>query len=450
MDIAVIVLAAGHGTRMASETPKVLHKIGAAPLLWHALTATRAADPARTIVVTGYGREAVAASARAFDETIETVVQEEQLGTGHAADQARAALEGFGGDALVIFGDTPFIAPETIARIRAARTEGADLVVLGFQAASPGGYGRLVTEGERLLKIVEAKDATPDELAIDLCNSGIVCAKADVLFDLIAGVTPENAQGEYYLTDIAAIANDRGLSARVVTCDESETLGVNSRADLAAAEAVFQARRRAEALAGGVTLTDPESTYFALDTVIGQDVEIGPQVWFGPGVTVETGAEIKAFCHLEGCHIASGATVGPYARLRPGAEIGGNAKVGNFVEIKEAEIGEGAKVSHLTYIGDASVGKDANIGAGTITCNYDGVFKHRTEIGEGAFIGSNSALVAPVTIGDHAVIGSGAVITSDVPPGDLALARGEQSNRRGIGKRFMDRLRALKAAGKRP
>ena len=326
----------------------------------------------------------------------------------------------------------------------------ADVVVLGFEAAVPGGYGRLITEGDKLLRITEAKDCTPEELEIDLCNSGVMAAKSEVLFDLINAVEPNNAQGEYYLTDIVGIASERGLTASVVTCPETETLGINSRAHLAEAERIFQDRRRSELMDEGVTLTDPSTTYLAFDTEIGRDVIIGPNTFFGPDVTVETGAYIKGFCHLEGCHISSGAEVGPFARLRPGAEIGDGARVGNFVEIKNADLATGAKVGHLTYLGDTSVGANANIGAGTITCNYDGVFKHKTEIGDDAFIGSNSALVAPVKIGDGALVGSGSVITEDVPGGDLALGRGKQVNKQGFGAAFMDRLQALKKAGKRP
>ncbi|PTX56581.1 UDP-N-acetylglucosamine pyrophosphorylase /glucosamine-1-phosphate N-acetyltransferase [Litoreibacter ponti] len=440
---ALILLAAGQGSRMNSELPKVLHQIGGAPLAVHALSAGAALEPAHVVVVTGHGADQVEAALSKHDDTLSFARQVEQNGTAHAVDQARAALEGFEGDAVVLYGDTPFVSGETLERMAEARAE-ADVVVLGFEAAVPGRYGRLITDGAELVKIVEAKDATDDELAVTLCNSGVVMCDAATLFGLIAKVGNENASGEYYLTDIVEIARADGMRATVVACDEAETLGINTRAELAAAEAAFQARKRAEALENGVTLAQPETTYFALDTVLGRDAVIGPQVVFGPGVTVESGAEIKAFCHLEGCHVAQGAVVGPYARLRPGAELEEGAKVGNFVEIKNATLAEGAKVNHLSYVGDASVGAGANVGAGTITCNYDGVFKHRTKIGAGAFIGSNTLLVAPVEVGAEAMTGSGTVVTDDVPDGDLALSRPRQINKAGFARKLMAMLRAKK------
>lgn len=447
MDAAVVILAAGQGTRMRSDLPKALHKLAGAPLLLHAMR-TAARIEARTIVVTGHGGEAVEKAARAHDDTVACVVQEQQLGTGHAVKVAGPALEGFSGLVFVLFCDTPFIRPETLTDMATAVEDGNDVVFLGFEAEDPARYGRLKLDGERLEAIVEAKDASPAELAITLCNSGVVCARSETLFRLVAEIDNINAQQEYYLTALPEIAARHGLSCGVVTCDEAETLGINSRTDLAAAEAVFQDNARIEALENGVTLTAPQTVFFAYDTVIGRDVTVAPNVVFGPEVTIESGAVINAFCHLEGCHVSEGAVIGPFARLRPGAEIGEDAKVGNFVEIKAAQLAEGAKVNHLSYIGDASVGKAANIGAGTITCNYDGVFKHRTEIGERAFIGSNSALVAPVTIGDGALVGSGAVITHDVPEGDLAIARARQVNKPGLGAKLMARLTALKAKGK--
>ncbi|MBA3326297.1 MAG: bifunctional UDP-N-acetylglucosamine diphosphorylase/glucosamine-1-phosphate N-acetyltransferase GlmU, partial [Rhodobacteraceae bacterium] len=354
---------------------------------------------------------------------------------------------GFAGDAVVLYGDTTFIRPETLAAMLDARAAGAAVVALGFEAAEPGGYGRLVLDADGGLEaIVEAKDADPATRAIRLCNSGVLAADCATLFALLAEVRPDNVKGEYYLTDAVGLARARGLTAAVITCPEAETLGVNSRADLAAAEAAFQSRARAEALENGATLTDPASVWFALDTHVGRDVVIGPCVVFGPGVTIESGATIQAFCHLEGCHISRGAVVGPFARLRPGAELAEDVRVGNFVEVKNAIVGEGAKINHLAYVGDADVGARANLGAGTITCNYDGVFKHRTEIGAGAFIGSNAALVAPVRIGAQALVGAGSTITEDVPDGALALARGRQATRPGLGVRLMERLRALKTA----
>ncbi|NNU81096.1 bifunctional UDP-N-acetylglucosamine diphosphorylase/glucosamine-1-phosphate N-acetyltransferase GlmU [Halovulum dunhuangense] len=449
MSTAIILLAAGQGTRMNSDLPKVLHRLAGAPLLHHAMRSGAALGAERMVVVTGHGSEAVRKAAQAQDEDAVCVVQEEQLGTAHAVAQARDALAGFEGDAIVLYGDTPFVRPETLEAMQEARASGAAVVVLGFVAGDPAGYGRLILDaGGALQAIVEHKDATEAQQAIRLCNSGVVCADAATLFDLVAAVGNANAKGEYYLTDIVGLARARDLTCAVVTCDEAETMGVNSRQDLARAEAVFQARARAEALENGVTLTAPETVFFAFDTVVGRDVTIAPFVTFGPDVTVESGAEIRAFCHLEGCHISEGAQIGPYARLRPGAEIGEDARIGNFVEVKAAQVGRGAKVNHLSYVGDASVGEGANIGAGTITCNYDGVFKHRTVIGDGAFIGSNTALVAPVTVHAGGYVGSGSVVTMDVPSGDLAISRARQVNKAGLGARMMARLKALKAKGR--
>ena len=443
MALTLIVLAAGQGTRMNSDLPKVLHPLGGVPLLAHALAAGRALDPDRVVVVAGHGAEQVTAAVAELDPDAQVVIQPERLGTAHAVAQARdAALPG---DAVVLYGDTPFLTPDTLERLRAAR-ERFDVVVLGFRALDPGRYGRLVTSGDDLLAIVEWKDASDEERAIDLCNSGVMAADAETLFGLIDAVGNANAAGEYYLTDVAGIARARGLTAGVVLCDEAETLGINTRAELSQAEAAFQARKRAELLDLGVTLTAPDTVFLALDTVVGRDATIGPNVVFGPGVTVESGAEIRAFCHLEGCHISRGATVGPFARLRPGAELAEDVHVGNFVEIKNAILDEGVKVGHLTYLGDAHVGEFTNIGAGTVTCNYDGVMKHRTTIGKRAFIGSDTMLVAPVTVGDDALTASGSVITADVPPEALALARARQVNKPGLATRLMDKLRAIKAA----
>ena len=442
MSLAAIILAAGQGTRMNSDLPKVLHPLAGVPMLAHAMAAVEAD---RIVVVVGHGAEAVTKTVATIDENAVTVLQEEQQGTGHAVRIAEGELANFEGDVIVLYGDTPFISSKTIERMQAEREAGAAVVVLGFEADNPGGYGRLVLDENGLNAIVEAKDARPAELDITLCNSGVVMANRRVLFELLASVGNGNAKGEYYLTDIVAIARENELRCVAVTCDEEETLGINSRADLAAAEAVFQARARSEAMANGATLINPETVWFALDTAIGRDVVIEPNVFFGPGVTVESGATIRAFCHLEGCHISNGAMIGPYARLRPGAEIGGDARIGNFVEVKNAVLEEGAKANHLAYIGDGHIGEAANIGAGTIFCNYDGVSKHRTEIGKRAFIGSNSALVAPVAIGDEAVIGSGSVITRNVAAGDLAVARGSQENKAGLGRRLMEMLRRKKA-----
>ncbi len=445
MSTHLILLAAGAGTRMQSDLPKVLHEVAGAPLFAHALASADELDGKRVIVV-GHGGDLAREAALAIADDIDIAEQSEQLGTAHAVSVAAPALEGQGGETVILYGDTPFIRPETIAALQAARNGGADVVFLGFEAADPGRYGRLVTDDNALLEIVEWKDADEATRAITLCNSGVVLADTEVLLRLVASVGNDNASNEFYLTDIAALARAEGLSVEVVTCEEAETLGVNSRADLAAAETVFQARARAQAMANGVTLEAPETVYFSFDTVIGRDCRVEPNVVFAPGVTVESGARIRAFSHLEGCHVGAGAVVGPYARLRPGAELANNVKIGNFVEVKNAEIADGAKVNHLSYIGDAVIGAGSNIGAGTITCNYDGVFKHRTEVGENVFIGSNTMLVAPVKVGDDAMTASGSVITGDVPDGDLALARSRQVNKPGLARKLFQKLRAAKAA----
>ena len=442
MPLALIVLAAGQGTRMNSDLPKVLHRLGGVPLFAHALAAADPLEPDRRIVVVGHGAEAVEKAARARDPEIEIALQADQLGTGHAVAQAMPRLQGFEGRVIVVFGDTPFLRTETLAALAEAT---ADVTVLGFEAADPGRYGRLVTGPAGLERIVEWKDATEAERAIRLCNSGVLAADAGLLADLVAGLSNDNAAGEYYLPDVVAAARARGLSAEVVPCDEAETLGINTRAELARAEALFQSRARAAAMADGVTLTAPDTVFFALDTVIGRDAIVGPNVIFGPGVTVESGAEIRGFCHLEGCHVSRGATVGPFARLRPGAELAEDVHVGNFVEIKNAVLDEGVKVGHLTYLGDAHVGEGANIGAGTVTCNYDGVMKHHTEIGARAFIGSDTMLVAPVRVGAGALTASGSVITQDVPDAALAVARAGQVNKPGLAARLFEKLRAEKA-----
>jgi bifunctional UDP-N-acetylglucosamine pyrophosphorylase/glucosamine-1-phosphate N-acetyltransferase len=444
MTTALIILGAGMGTRMNSDLPKVLHHIAGAPMLVHAMKAGASLEPEKTIIVAGHGADKVAAAALAWDPDVTTVLQTEQLGTAHAVAQAKPELEGFDGDALVLYGDTPFIQPETLEAMATARTE-HDVVVLGFEADDPGRYGRLVTTGNTLDRIVEFKDATVEERTITLCNSGVIMANASTLFDLIDAVGNDNASAEYYLTDIIGIARAQGLTATVVSCDETETLGVNSRAELAGAEAQFQARARVTALDDGITLSDPDTVYFAHDTVIGRDTIIEPNVVFGPGVTIESATTIRAFSHLEGCHVSRGSVIGPYARLRPGAELAENTKVGNFVEIKNAQIEAGAKVNHLSYIGDATIGEKANIGAGTITCNYDGVFKHHTTIGAGAFIGSNTMLVAPVSVGNHAMTGSGSVITDDVPDGALGIGRARQATKAGFAIKLFNILRARKA-----
>jgi bifunctional UDP-N-acetylglucosamine pyrophosphorylase/glucosamine-1-phosphate N-acetyltransferase len=440
MATALIILAAGQGTRMNSDLPKVLHRMAGAPMLLHAMQSGAALDPDHMIIVVGHGAEAVTALVHAHDETAKVVLQAEQLGTAHAVLQAAPLLAGYPGDVLVLYGDTPLIQPDTLDRMVEARTR-HEIVVLGFDATDPGRYGRLIVDDDTLTRIVEFKDATAAERAITLCNSGVILAPAAVLFDLLSEVGKGNAAGEYYLTDVVALARARGLSASAVICDEAETLGINSRADLARAEAAFQTRARTAALENGVTLPAPETVHFAYDTHVGRDSVIEQNVVFGPGVTIETGAHIRAFCHLEGCHVARGAVVGPYARLRPGTELAEDTRIGNFVEVKNALIDEGAKVNHLSYIGDAHIGAATNVGAGTITCNYDGVSKHHTEIGHNVFIGSNTMLVAPVSIGDGALIGSGSVITRDVEADTLAIARAGQVNKPGMARKFFEMLK---------
>lgn len=444
MKTALIILAAGKGTRMKSDLPKVLHPLAQTPLLEHAMATGAALDPTHSIVVAGHGIDQVRAAALNFDENAVIVEQLEQKGTAHAAAQARDALKEFDGAALVLFGDTPFIQVETLEKMIAALDQHA-IAMLAFAPADTKRYGRMIMQGDILERIVEHKDATEAERAITLCNGGVCACKADLLFDLIDQITDDNASNEYYLTDIVELAAKRGLTATAVTCTEEETIGVNSRADLAAADALFQARARATLMDDGVTLMAPDTVYLARDTVIGRDTVIEPNVVFGPGVTVESGATIRAFSHLEGCHVSRGAVVGPYARLRPGAELSENVRIGNFVEIKNATLAEGAKVNHLSYIGDATVGARSNIGAGTITCNYDGVMKHHTHIGANAFIGSNTMLVAPVSIGEGAMTGSGSVITSDVEDDALALARAPQVEKPGMARKLFEMLKAKKA-----
>jgi len=433
------------GLRSANEYRTHHSWVAGAPMLIHAMRAGRALEPKRTIIVAGHGFEAVSATARAEDPEVEIVRQETQLGTGHAVDQARAALDDFDGTVIVLYGDCPLIQPRTLEELTATLSTAA-VSVLGFEAENPARYGRLITDGDRLKRIVEFKDATPAERAVRLCNSGVMAASAELLFDLLSEIDANNASGELYLTDVIGKAVGRGLSCTAIRCAERETLGVNSRVELMQAEKEFQTLRREEALEDGISMPAPETVHFSYDSVIGRDAIIEQNVVFGPGVTVESGAQIRAFSHLEGAHVARGCVVGPYARLRPGAELAEDVKIGNFVEIKASTLDEGAKVNHLSYIGDAHIGARANIGAGTITCNYDGVMKHHTSIGEAAFIGSNTMLVAPITVGQDAMTASGSVITRDVPAGDLAIARSKQDNKAGFSVKLMNKLRALKAA----
>ncbi len=447
MSVATVILAAGQGSRMKSDLPKVLHPVASAPLLHHAMRSGAAMEPERTVVVAGYGFDAVVAAAADFDPDAQVVLQPEQKGTGHAASMAASALAGFSGDIFVLYGDTPFISEHTLTQMLAVRRDGHAIVNLGFEAADPSGYGRLVLAADGSLDaIVEHKDTNDAQRKLTLCNSGVYCVDGTVLFDLLAQVNDDNSQGEFYITDIVKVAKNQGLRTGIVRCFEAETRGINSRIELAQAEEIFQSKARGDAMENGATLIDPKTVWFAFDTHLGRDVLIEQNVVFGPGVTVESGAHIRAFSHLEGCHVSQNCVVGPYARLRPGAELADGSKVGNFVEIKNAQIGEGAKVNHLSYVGDADIGDAANIGAGTITCNYDGVFKHRTVIGKRAFIGSNTALVAPVRVGDDALTGSGSVITSDVPDGALAISRARQENKPGLALRLMTKLKKQKAA----
>ncbi len=446
-EIAAIVLAAGAGRRMGGIVPKVLHALAGRPMIGHVLAAVAALAPARTVVVVGGpGMDEVARAAA----PAETVEQRDPLGTGHAVLAARDALSGFGGDALIVFGADPLVTTETLRALLAARrAEPAPaVVVLGFRPDDPGAYGRLVVGADGALeRIVESRDAGPDERALGLCNSGVMAVDGGVLFGLLDRVGRDNAKGEYYLTDIVALARADGLSCAVVEAAADELIGVDSHAGLAAAETLVQGRLRHAAMAAGVTLIDPDSVYLSFDTAFGRDVVVEPHVFFGPGVSVGDAARIRAFSHIEGAAIGDGAAIGPFARLRPGTEVGAEARVGNFVEVKQATIEAGAKVNHLSYIGDARVGARANVGAGTITCNYDGFTKSRTEIGAGASIGSNTALVAPVRVGKGAVIGAGSVITSDVPDDALALTRAPQDTRAGGAKRFRERK---KKAGQEP
>ena len=443
--LAAIILAAGKGTRMQSDLHKVLHPLGGRPMLLHLLHSVRALDPARMVVVTGAGREQVDAAVAASGAT--TALQAEQLGTGHAVRQAQAALAGFAGDVLILYGDVPLVTVATMRRMldRLHADDRPATVVLGFRPADPAAYGRVIATPEgRIEHMVEYKDASPEERAVNLCNSGLMAARSEELFALLAQIGNDNAAGEYYLPDIVMLAE---RPSAVIETSAHEVAGVNSRAELAAVEAAWQVGRRADAMAAGVTLVAPETVWFAHDTVLGRDVTIEPNVVFGPGVRVADGAVIRAFSHLEGAIVGEGCEVGPYARLRPGAVLGRKAKVGNFVEVKKATLGEGAKANHLSYLGDAEIGAGANIGAGTITCNYDGFFKYRTNIGAGAFIGSNSALVAPVTIGEGAIVGAGAVVTQDVAADALALVRAPQTAKSGWAARFRKAMRARKAAG---
>ena len=444
MERAIVILAAGRGKRMNSEIPKVLHKIAGAPMIMHTIRTAKTLDPERVIVITGHGAERVEKEISEIEPEIGFVRQIEQKGTGHAVKCAEKILKDFTGNTLILYGDVPFISPETLQLLIEEKERGTDLVILGFKSKQPRSYGRLIIENDQLISIVEAKDATNEQLKITLCNSGVLYTENKILFQLLSSITNKNANEEYYLTDIVKAAKDQNLSVKAVFCDEPETLGINTRSELSTAELTFQIRARERIIENGVTLSQPETTYFSFDTEIGREVCIGPNVVFGPGVTIESGAEILPFCHLEGCHISKGARIGPFARLRPGTELSEDVKVGNFVEIKNSTINTKSKINHLSYIGDTTLGENSNIGAGTITCNYDGISKHTTKIGSDVFIGSNTLLVAPVSVGDKSMTASGTVVTEDIPSGNLAIGRVKQVNKPGYVKKLVALLRSKK------
>ena len=449
-DFAVVILAAGKGSRLKSGVHKVLHNIAGRPIIEHLMAQVAILEPSRTIVIVGDEREQVE---QQVSDRATCVVQEPQLGTGHAVAQAKDALSDFDGDVIMLLGDAPFITAvtmiEMLERLRAA--DEPAVVVLGFEPADALQYGRVITHADMTIeKMVEYKDANEAERATRLCNSGLMAARSNDLFDLLERVDNDNAQGEYYLPDIVNVAVKDGRTCAAVVADRpEEVLGINSRKELAAAERQFQDLRRDDALENGVTLKAPDTVFFSYDTELAEDVTIEPNVVFGPGVKVGRGARIRAFSHLEGAHVGEDCEVGPYARLRPGAVMEKGSKVGNFVEMKKATLGEGAKANHLTYLGDATIGAGANIGAGTITCNYDGYFKHKTMIGERAFIGSNSALIAPLKIGADAIVAAGSAVTRDVAPGELRMVRGEQLVKPGWADRFHDTMKRKKAAEKK-
>ncbi len=442
--IAAIVLAAGKGTRMKSDLHKVLHPIAGRPMLLHLMASVDALKPAKKVVIVGDKADQLEA---ALAGSADLAVQEPQLGTGHAVQQAESALTGFDGDILILYGDVPFVPTATMQAMidRLNAPDAPAVVVLAFEPDDAQQYGRVITEGDRVTKMVEHKDATDAERAVRLCNSGLMAAKAADLFALLARVTDDNAAKEFYLVDIVNIANADGRHCAVVVTDPYDVAGINSRGELASMEAEWQALRRHEAMADGASLIAPDTVWFAWDTQIGRDVLIEPNVFFGPGVTVADNVKIRANSHIEGATIASGCEVGPFARLRPGTVLGEKAKIGNFVETKKAVLGKGAKANHLTYLGDATIGAGANIGAGTITCNYDGYFKYPTVIGENAFIGSNSALIAPVTIGRDAIVAAGSAVSRDVAAGDLRMVRAEQLVKPGWADRFHDAMRKKKS-----
>jgi bifunctional UDP-N-acetylglucosamine pyrophosphorylase/glucosamine-1-phosphate N-acetyltransferase len=445
-----VVLAAGDATRMKSSKSKVLHTVGNLPLIAHVTRAAAAAGVSRVALVVGRDADKVSTAARAgLDVPVTSVEQTERKGTGHAVLMAKDVIaEGYD-DVVVLYGDAPLIDPQSLVAATSERQKGADVVVLGFRAADPTGYGRLLERNGELVAIREHKEASEEELAVDFCNGGIITFSGAKAISLLEAIGNDNAKGEYYLTDIVEIARGEGLKCVAIEAPEEDMLGCNTRAELAEIEQVWQSRARHEAMLSGVSMIDPSSVFLSYDTELGRDVTIEPNVWFGPGVRVGPGTVIHAFSHLEGADVGANAVIGPFARLRPGTELAEKVKVGNFCEIKKAKVGAGAKVNHLSYIGDAVVGAAANIGAGTITCNYDGQNKHLTEIGAGAFIGSNSSLVAPIRIGDGAYVGSGSVVTKEVPDDALAIARARQETKPGRAQRLRDKIAAIKALKKK-
>ena len=449
MSLAAIILCAGNGTRMKSNLPKVLHKLAGFPLIYHVMNTVQDLGVTKTVIVAGKDIDKVSDAAFDFNKDVIIKKQEKQLGTGHAVKKALQALKDFDDDVIILYGDVPFITPATVNKMLTIRKEGSDLVVLGFEASQPGAYGRIIATSDKIEKIVEAKDASDAELQIKSCNSGVILTNSKNLTQLVKLLKNNNASKEYYLTDIVAIANSHNQKCSLLLCSETETLGINTRHELAYAENLFQNRTREKFLDIGVTLASPETTIFSLDTVIGRDTFIGQNVVFEPGVTIETGAIIKPFCHLESCHIGSCAEIGPFARIRPGTEIGNSARIGNFVETKNAKVGEFSKINHLSYVGDTVTGQKVNIGAGTITCNYDGLNKHVTIVEDGAFIGSNSSLIAPIKIEQNSIIAAGSVITKDVPKNSLSISRSNQKNLLGRAKEIMKKLKKIKATTKK-
>ncbi|PRD41381.1 bifunctional N-acetylglucosamine-1-phosphate uridyltransferase/glucosamine-1-phosphate acetyltransferase [Phyllobacterium phragmitis] len=443
-----IILAAGEGTRMKSALPKVLHEIAGMPLICHVAKAVRSTGDGDIALVVGRGADEVKAAVEKISANVSTYVQQERLGTAHAVLAAREAISRGYDDLLIVFGDTPLIEDSALIQARSKLAQGFDIVVMGFRPADPSGYGRLIETEGKLVAIREEKDATLEEKTINFCNGGLMAIRGDLALPLLDAVRNDNAKGEFYLTDIVEIAHRQGKRVTAIDVPLDNVIGINTRVELAEAEAVWQDRKRRSVMLAGVTMIAPETVFFSHDTLVAADAVIEPNVFFGPGVRIASGALIHSFCHLEGAHVGPNAEIGPFARLRPGADLGEKSKVGNFCEVKNATVAKGAKINHLSYIGDAFVGAGANVGAGTITCNYDGYNKWRTEIGEGAFIGSNTSLVAPVSVGANAYIASGSVITEDVPDSALAFGRARQVTKEGRAAVLREQYAAIKATKK--